>query len=346
MKIGSGISRVGFGSKKAFKPQPSTKYDAEDEDTTDREVIPPKRKPPKPGVLPKSVSSKSLATVERLSRVATKVTKSVDTHPRKTRRFIVDDSPVEDVVEDFDLDDRAEDLDDHPAYAVLPKRSEALAISSTLGIQDFEVDSVRPAAQEDLVPELDDSGEPDWKAARKNDRTVAIPARLPGDASSDRVRGIVTMFGQRADTILGLLEHEDRTDGALSLIQRTLLQTMVDVLPVIERGVRRSNGKRGVVPLNQTVSQIRELVTDLQSLRDRGHLGATIVERVLRPAFLDIGVQIALAFNAMVLSAKLKMPEEDFKVFAQELQETQRGIATYMQQQYSEVKEGVSSSLS
>jgi hypothetical protein len=121
---------------------------------------------------------------------------------------------------------------------------------------------------------------------------------------------------------------------------------MVDVLPVIERGVRRSNGKRGVVPLNQTVSQIRELVTDLQSLRDRGHLGATIVERVLRPAFLDIGVQIALAFNAMTLSAKLKMPEDDFKVFAQELQETQRGIATYMQQQYAEVKEGVSSSLS
>lgn len=337
MKIGSGISRSGgFGSKKpAFKQRNSGNFDA-DEDLTDVEVVPPKRKAAK---LPAFGSAKPAATkTDKPFKPSRPVVVEMEEDEPPPKKKLVRKEVFEvEVSDDDDPRDRPE----------LPKRAQALVLSSVLGVQDFEVDSVRPEKPEAFEDELDpETGKDDYEKVRKNNRYLAAPSKLPGDASPDRVRGIVTMFGQRADTILGLLEHEDRTDGALSLIQRTLLQTLVDVLPVIERGVRRSQGRRGIIPLNQTVSQIRELVTDLQSLRDRGHLGATIVERVLRPAFLDIGVQIALAFNAMTLSSKAKMSDEDFKVFNSELQETQRGIATYMQQQYSEVKEGVSSSLS
>lgn len=309
-----------FGS---FKKRPLAVLNEDDEDL---EIVPPKGKP---GL--KSLAESNLNRRARLNRTAARI-ETEDERPRRVKP----PAPLE-VEDDYEVEDDA---------LPPPKRRQALALSEHLGIQDFEVDSVRPTRQEAVEEESDETGKEVYEAARRNSRVMSTPAILPGDNSPDRVRGVLTMFGQRADVILGLLEHEDRTDGALSLIQRTLLQTMVDVLPVIERGVRRSQGRKGVIPLNQTVSQIRELVADLQSLRDRGHLGATIVERVLRPAFLDIGVQLAQGFNNMMLSAKLKMADEDFRAYSVELQDTQRGLATYMQQQYAEVKEGVSSSLS
>lgn len=318
MKIMHSSGPVGIGVRRAPKPasKPVRRASSAVLEVDLDPDLPPKKRI-------KSTTAAALTKVERLQKLA-------DAEENRS--------------EDDELED---DDDDDSAPPPLPKRSQALELAPALGIQDFEVErAVRPERPERISEEVDETGKEDWAAVRKNNKAVAVPSRLPGNSSKDRVRGIVTMFGQRADVILSLLEHDDRTDGALTLIQRTLLQTMVDILPVIERGVRRSHGHKGVIPLNQTVSQIRELVTDIQSLRDRGHLGASIVERVLRPAFLDIGVQIALAFNNLEGSAKNKMSKEDGAAFIEELTSTKMAIAQYMTQQYEEVKSGVSSSLS
>ena len=244
---------------------------------------------------------------------------------------------LEELPEDDDYEDDEEDDEEiNP-----PKRSQALALAPSLGIQDFEV--VRPIKPEKDYPEVVD-GDEVYENVRKNNRQIAEPAQLPG-VKPGRVRALKTMFGQRADTILSLLEDDQSTDGALTLIHRSLLQTMVDVLPVIERAVRKSHGRRGVIPMNQTVSQIRELVSDIKALRDRGHLGATIIERILRPSFLDIGVQLALGFNQIELTAKSRMLPEEYTGFLETLTETKRSLAIYIQQQYADVKEGVAASL-
>lgn len=219
--------------------------------------------------------------------------------------------------------------------SILPGTMVASALPSFIKVETF----------------LDESDTEDnvdrYKNQRTNTNVMAQPTELKTHISRKKVRGLTTMFGQRADIILDLLEDDTQTDGALTLIQRTLLQTMVDVLPVVERSVRTSRGQRGVYQLNQCISQIRELTTDIQSLRDRGQLGAAVVERTLRPAYLDLAVQISLALTGIGDSAKSYMSAEDYKVFRTEVMAPMtRTIATYVKDQYDDVKAGVTAGLS
>lgn len=239
--------------------------------------------------------------------------------------------------------DEVDDADDED-LEVRPRRPQAvkklaLEDASKLGIKSFEVE------REAFAPEDPDDDENRYKNARKNNERLVIPARLK-DSDDRRVKSIVTVFGQRSDTILKLLEDDENTDGALTLTYRTLLQTMVDILPVIERGVRTSKGRKGVIPLNQTVSQIRELVTDIQSLRDRGQLGASIVEKYVRPSYLDLAAQISIAFMNMETSSRSKMSKEEFAAYKVELDETKRSLAKYLLDQYESLKTDIVGSMS
>ena len=233
--------------------------------------------------------------------------------------------------------------DDIPDYDIVEQRSPMLALAGSMT-------SSLPAniKTETLLDESDTEQNTDrYKNMRTNTNVMALPAVLSVQASQNKVRGLTTLFGQRADIILQLLESDSDTDGALTLLQRTLLQTMVDVLPVVERAVRTSRGQRGVYQLNQCISQIREITTDIQSLRDRGQLGAAVVERVLRPAYLDLAVQISLAVTTIDNDAKSYMDSEAHLRFRNEvLVDIKRTLATYVQSQYETVKAGVTSGLS
>lgn len=163
---------------------------------------------------------------------------------------------------------------------------------------------------------------------------------LPGVRRAS-MRRLNTMFGQRSDDIIDLLEF-DNADGALSLITKTLLQTLVDILPVVERNVRRSRGQRGVYQLNQVVSQMREMTGDIQAYKDKSQMGTMLVERHVRPAFLDIAVQITGAFAELETSARARMEKEEFIYYRDNvLNLMKRNIASYMSQQYGSVSEGI-----
>lgn len=252
------------------------------------------------------------------------------TKPAKVKITSVSD----DLYDETDLDDQIE---------LETSRSPVLALTGSLS-------SSLPSCikVETLLDESDtDDNKDRWKNMRANTNTMAVPTVLNTQASQKQIRGLTTLFGQRASVILNLLEDDSQTDGALTLIQRTLLQTMVDILPVVERDVRTSRGKHGVYQLNQCISQIRELTTDIQSLRDRGQLGASVVERSLRPAYLDLAVQISLAITEIDNSAKSIMKSEDHTLFRSEtLIPMKRSLATFVQQQYETIKEDVTAGLS
>jgi len=177
-------------------------------------------------------------------------------------------------------------------------------------------------------------------------QAFSTPQKLQKLVGNQTIQGLRTMFGQRSDVIVDMLE-DDAMDGAMTLIQKSLLQTMVDVLPVVERSVRRSKGNRGVYQLNQCISQIRELVTDIQSLRDRGNLGESVVEKILRPAFLDLAVQVRLAMVEVDTSARNMMSAEDHTKFVDKVSFViTKSLANYLNQTYESTKESIIKSLS
>lgn len=230
--------------------------------------------------------------------------------------------------------------------ATLPKSIKEWVASEA---PDFEVNGKRfdeDIPREDVEDEGNDLNDANDNA-NKNDNLIAKPSKLKGNVSEKRVRSLMTMFGQRADAVIQMLDYNEHTDGALSLVQRSLLQTMIDLLPIVERQVRRTKGKKGIYQLNQTVAQVREMIQDMQAMREKGNLGLTIVERVIRPAYLDLAAQVQQAYMEIEAQAKGSMSEADFAVFKENaLYATKKGLADYLNGQYSAIKDGVITSLS
>lgn len=158
-------------------------------------------------------------------------------------------------------------------------------------------------------------------------------------------KALVTRFGAKAEVIVRQLE-EGESDGSVTLISRSLLQMLVDILPIAEQAVRNSNGRYGIHGLIMISSQIRESLQDLQSIRDKGLLGHNVVERIVRPSYQDLAAQIVVAFLNIDAAAKSRMSREDYRSFQTELSATRTGLAQYLTRQYDDIQKGVIESLS
>lgn len=177
----------------------------------------------------------------------------------------------------------------------------------------------------------------------ENELSEDEPTRLPGIPKST-LRKLNSMFGQRSSVIISMLETSD-TDGSAALITRTLLQTLVDVLPVVERNVRRSKGARGVMPLNQVISQMRELLHDIQAYKDRDALADSLIDRHLRPAFLDLAMQMSNLMVELDNRAKAGMKEKDYERYHSTAENMRGSLADFMRRQFDQLSQSVRSSL-
>jgi hypothetical protein len=178
----------------------------------------------------------------------------------------------------------------------------------------------------------------------ESDDTDELGQRLLPGVSKRTLRRLNSMFGQRADSIIDLLELAD-TDGAASLTTRTLVQTLVDILPVAERAVRRSKGTRGVMGLNQIISQVRELLHDLQAYKDRDQVGQTIVDRFVRPGFMDMAMQMTNLMVELDNQARNKMSKDDYSRYHATADQLRGSLADYMRRQYEDMAKGIRSSI-
>lgn len=236
-----------------------------------------------------------------------------------------------------DFSDALDEFDDKDLGENAPKMLKPVSNTRVLEIRPGVTQSVsyiEPGAQPLLE---DDSSSADQKnPGHAGTEETALSKRMR--------RRLQSMFGQRSDVIIDMLEMTD-TDPAAALITRTLLQTMVDVLPTIEKSVRTSKGQRGVMPLNQTVSQVRELITDLQSFKDRSNLGQTLVDRHIRPAYMDIAVQVSMIFVETENYARARMTKEDFYKFQDLNLNMKKSFSDFVMKQYQELSQVMSKSI-
>ena len=154
-----------------------------------------------------------------------------------------------------------------------------------------------------------------------------------------------TLFGDRTEQILGMLENNQR-DGAITLLYRQLLSMTVDIIPLAENLVRTTKGYKGVYQINALVSQCRELLADIQSTQDRGALGRNMVERHVRPAFLDIAMQIVNSNHLLLNSVLPNIPDVKKDKIRDLFQQNQRELAQYIQTQYGSIRDELMRGLS
>lgn len=204
----------------------------------------------------------------------------------------------------------------------------------------------KPEKQKLRVPKSDAvkqkrNGEPDLEVKTKKKKTSTELALLD---DSIALKVLNSRFGEQSKTIVDLI-NMGNSDGASSLIVKALLQSLVEVLPMAEHNIRTTGATKGIYGFNTLVTSMRELLGDLQSLKDRANLGQSIVDKTVRPSYMDIAVQVVTAFTLLQDSAKSRMTGEDYREFRRDLERTKKGLSDYLMAQYNSVSEQVVKSL-
>lgn len=148
-----------------------------------------------------------------------------------------------------------------------------------------------------------------------------------------------SILGDEAENIHQLVEVGD-TDNATSLIYKRILQVLVDLLPYAEHNVRATKGQRGVYQVNSLIQSVRELMVDLQRAQDRGAMGEMLVERIVRPIFLDIGMSLVRELAEVKNAAEAIMSQEDYnKRFLPELTSAKERIGAAINNGYESARD-------
>lgn len=185
---------------------------------------------------------------------------------------------------------------------------------------------------------LDVSAKPK-KKKKRTDLALAEEDEAPR-LSKLKGKALRTQFGSGAEKILRLLE-QDETDPAIALIYKRLLQSVVDVLPLAEMGIRSSKGVRGVHGFNMLISSLRELMVDVQTAQDRGLMGEMLVRSVVQPAFGDLAQDTVQEFSIIAADAKATMTQEEYEKFAPLLREARARLANRMTAHYRVMQDGI-----
>jgi hypothetical protein len=185
-------------------------------------------------------------------------------------------------------------------------------------------------------------------------KVVALPAPADSDHEPDDAldalskRAVVTTTSDDAQNVMGaeaarlvqLLEEGD-DDGANDLLQKRLIQSSINLIAQVEKGVIDTNGRYGVHSFNGLVMSIRELINDMQAQKDRGAIGQILVESVLRPAYMDIGMAIMQEFFKSGQECKNILRESDYNEVEKIQKASREQIAQHLRKAYETMRDGI-----
>jgi hypothetical protein len=172
-------------------------------------------------------------------------------------------------------------------------------------------------------------------------KKVAEPVDPDAPQRISRLDGTLqSILGDDAEALQQLLESGD-SDSAMTALNRKMLQTSIDLIAEVENGVRASKGRYGVIAFNNLIMSIRELMTDMQATKDRGAMGMTLAETMLRPLLLDIAMMLMTEYSGIMSSAKSCMSNDDYKEFRRGVEESRTRAGSFMQDQYQKAKDQV-----
>lgn len=137
--------------------------------------------------------------------------------------------------------------------------------------------------------------------------------------------------------------HEGNSARAATAIQKHLLLSLTEMIPLVENAVLRAENGRGVYSLNSLISQARELIADIQSERDHGAIAQRISTEILHQAMILITQNLAstLMHIKQGLEPYLKDGYNQEKVNSL-FNDNIRDMGRYISQMYQDTSEKVS----
>lgn len=220
----------------------------------------------------------------------------------------------------------------------MPKKSVAVEIDD-----DFNLNR-KPKSKRPTMSLDDDDDQPRLKKKKAStDLVVVEPERKTKKAAADTPTNFAhlrTVFGDDAEEMIELLESGGDDDSTISKLNKRLIQSCINAIAQVEKGIQESNGRYGVHSYNGLVQTIRELVIDLQSTKDRGALGVAITENIIRPAFLDMAMQVMTEYAKVAHDTKdIVGDDEQYQQFRKAQLDSRERIAAFLQEQYGKIRD-------
>lgn len=198
----------------------------------------------------------------------------------------------------------------------------------------------RPSAAE--VEEARDDWVPEKKKAKKQKLEPGTELTIvsAGDklTAGALVKGGKSMLGRDIDKIHDLIEVGDH-DTASTMIYKRMLQALLEAAKNVENVVTGSGGTRGVQAMNMITSSIRDVMIDIQQAQDRGNMGVALVEKVIMPSFLDIGMMLLRENEQLKQKLRRDLPKELMDRYEQILESYDAKVGDFVQAQFKEVRE-------
>lgn len=205
--------------------------------------------------------------------------------------------------------------------------------------------SVKKKKKPALVEIDDDEDEP---VARKRSTELAIVEAEPRKRISKLKVGkgqLRSIFGDDAEKIHQLLESND-TDNAVTLLYKRMVQTIVDMIPFAEHAIRKSKGARGVYQINSLVSQLRELMVDIQSSQDRGLLGQSLMSNIISPGLKTIATEMVQEYSYIKADLKAAdMEDKEYQRLVSLTNESRARLAAAMTRSFNDMSQQVIAAL-
>lgn len=201
------------------------------------------------------------------------------------------------------------------------------------GTQSFKVGKTKT---EKLIAEPVDDEKTKKKLKQVSRQLVALGGG--SITTKDVKKAMAENFGESAPKIIDMLEMNDN-DGAMMLLKKRLLQSSIAMLTHAEKLMTDTQGAKGTYQYATLVSQIRELITDIQADRDRSFIANQLIDQTLMPAFIDLAEMVMnehQAFRKEMMDDEIIQEGKQLR-FNTALRDLARSMAQKMQAKYKDI---------
>jgi polyhydroxyalkanoate synthesis regulator protein len=155
------------------------------------------------------------------------------------------------------------------------------------------------------------------------------------DKKSKRILG--SYFNEHSSKIIDMLEAGDN-DGGITLLKKKLLQTVIRTLPAAEKVLVESESSKGTYQFVTLISQIRELMADIQADRDRAYIAQSLLETIIRPRFMDIAQNMMTKHHDFRKGSEEYVKPQHAQAYSTELLKLAKDLAKDMMTSYKELE--------
>ena len=123
-----------------------------------------------------------------------------------------------------------------------------------------------------------------------------------------------------------------RADTAIVAFQKSMLRTVIDLIPQAEDKYRTSGNETSAYAMNSIISQARELINDIQSDDNRKQIGLNLCNQIIQPNFIKVVQNLVNAMHFMQQEVEALVPNNKRKELASIINKNTRSVVSHLQE--------------